>query len=472
MTEGYSDMGEIGETNAIVIGGSIAGLLAAKVLTAHFDRVTIIERDVLHDVRGHRRGVPHGRHAHALLAGGQNVVEKLFPGFTQAIVNDGALLADTAKDGGWFIEGDFLKRAETGEYSISLSRPFLESRIREKVIQTRGIEIVEGLAVRGLELMKGRVTGVEIDDGVLSADLVVDASGRGSQTPKWLETHGYERPAEERIEVQLAYTTRHFRRRQDHFNGDVFLAIPRTADGRGGVALAQEGDRWIVTLFGYFGKNAPEDIDGFREYARLLPTPVLYEMIRDAEPLDEASTFKFPASARRRYERLKKFPDGLLTFGDAICSFNPIFGQGMSAAAMQANVLSKELKKGTKSLGKRFFRSAARVIDGPWNIAVGSDLKMPQTVGERNAMTKFFNWYIEKLHKTAHTNAAATRCFIRVAQLLDPPTAVLSPTIALRVFAKTISTNTGSAFNLRSSSLFSRRDGSSSHDERERAESV
>ena len=466
-------MGGIEETQAIVIGGSIGGLLAARVLADRYDSVTIIERDPLPVTAAHRRGVPHGRHAHALLAGGLRVVEELFPGFTGEVVGSGAVPADPAADGSWFMEGGFLKKTSSGEGSIMLSRPFLETRIREKVVNTRGVTIVDGLAVRGLEIKKGRTTGVMIDDGVLTADLIVDASGRGSQSPKWLEMHGFGRPDEEKVEVQLSYVTRHFQRRTEHLDGDRFLVVPHASDeGRGGVALSQEGDRWIVTLFGYFGQSAREDLDGFIDFARTLPSPAIYELIKQAEPIGEACSFKCPASTRRHYERMKRFPDGFLVFGDSICSFNPIYGQGMSASALQAKALSDVLNKGDRRLAKRFFQAAAKVIDGPWSVAVGGDLRMPQTSGKRTVVVNFINWYLSKLHKLGHTNESATRAFIRVAQLLDPPTAILAPTLAARVLGKALSTNLRSAFNLKIGQLFSNDSGASGHDKPERARSV
>lgn len=424
---------------AIVIGGSIAGLLAARVLSDFYENVTIIERDRLPLGSEHRRGTPHGRHSHAILAGGLSVIEELFPGISKELVESGAVSADPLNDGSWFFEGGDLSRAPAGITSLLLSRPFLEAAIRQRIREMEQITILDGRSVRDLIALNGRVTGVHTDFGTLSADLVIDTSGRGSKSSQWLNSLGFASPRQEEVEVRLAYTTRIFRRRSDHLGGDSFAVIPPTPDGkRGGVALAQEHDRWTVTLFGHFGQQAPEGLDGFREYARSLPAPHVYNVVRDAEPIGDAVFMRFPASSRRRFEELDRFPDGYLVFGDAICSFNPIYGQGMSVAALQAAELGQALENGDKNLARRFFKQAAKVIDNPWNIAVGGDLKMPETPGPRALGVRLINWYIGKLHKCAHRDPAVAAAFIRVAQLIDTPSALMQPRMAWRVLTNTL----------------------------------
>lgn len=424
---------------AVVIGGSIAGLLAARVLSDYFDNVTIVERDRLPHGSEHRRGTPHGRHSHAILAGGLRVVEDLFPGLSQELINGGAVPGDPLGSGNWFFEGGDLKRTPIGEPSLLLSRPFLESAIRTRVRQIDNVTILDGRSVRNLIALNGRVTGVHTDYGTLSADLVVDTSGRGSQCSRWLKALGFASPRQEEVEVRLSYTTRYFHRLKDHLNGDTFAVVPHTPVGkRGGVALAQEDDRWTITLFGYFGERAPGDLDGFLEYAKSLPAPYLYSVIRDAEPIGDAAFMSFPGSSRRRYEELRSFPQGLLVFGDALCSFDPIYGQGMSVAALQAAELSDVLKDGDINLARRFFDRAAKVIDNPWNIAVGGDLKIPETLGKRPMSVRIINWYIAKLHKYGHRDAEAAAAFVRVAQLLDTPNSLFRPWLVWRVLTSNV----------------------------------
>lgn len=420
---------------AIVIGGSISGLLAARILSNFYKKVIILERDDLSTDGPHRRGVPQGRHAHALLAGGLQVIENLFPGISNDLLSAGAVAADALNGGVWFFEGAPLSKARSDTKGIMTSRSLLESVIRKHVRRLEHVEIRERQSVRELLSYDGRVTGVATESGPIRADLVVDASGRASHALKWLSDLGFMPPREERVEVQLVYTTRLFRPGKSRIgNDDKFAVIAPTPDGkRGGVISQQENGEWIVTLFGHFGHMAPPDLDGFLNFAKSLPSPIIFDAICGAEPIDDAVHFRFPASRRRRYENLKQFPQGFLVFGDAICSFNPIYGQGMSAAALQANALRETLRTGLLDVGPRFFKSAAKVIDNPWKIAVGSDLKMPETIGPRSTSVRIINSYITGVHKLAHSEPAAALAFIRVAQLLKSPSSLMRPGLVARV---------------------------------------
>ena len=234
----------------------------------------------------------------------------------------------------------------------------------------------------------------------------------------------------------MAYTSRSIRRRSDHLAGDIAAVIPQTPHGkRVGVILAQEGDRWLVTLGGYFGRAAPTELDGFIECARTLPAPYIYEVIKDAEPLSESETMRFPASVRRHYEKLDRFPEGYLVFGDAIASFNPIYGQGMSVAALESEALAIVLTEGTDKLARRCFHRAAKIVDMAWTISVGNDLRMPETVGPRNARVNFVNGHMSELYKAAHIDPVPAIAFFRESNLLVPPPSVLHPRVAWRVLA-------------------------------------
>lgn len=437
--------------HAVVIGGSMGGLVAARVLTRHFRRVTLIERDEFPAVGQHRRGVPQGRHTHGLLSSGRDVLEKLFPGLTAQLAAAGAVRGDIVRDTRWFTEGGRLAKGESGIEGLLCTRPLLEGMVRSRVREIPNLEVIEGAMVESLAAETGkdgsRITGLRFrhPNGtvrMLAADLVVDATGRGSRTPEWLTALGYESPRLDSVEIGLAYTTRFFRRQPSHLDGDMAAIIPPTPQGkRGGVMLAQEGGRWTVTLISHFGPAAPEDLEGFREFARSLPSPDIHDVIRDAEPAGEeaAATARLPASRRRRYESLECFPEGLLVFGDAICSFNPIYGQGMSVAALESQVLDECLESGgagkeeDRTLAARFFNKAARVIDIPWSIAVGNDLRMPETTGRRTAGVRFINWYMARLHRAAHSDPALSSAFLRVANLLADPPALLRPPVIWRV---------------------------------------
>jgi 2-polyprenyl-6-methoxyphenol hydroxylase-like FAD-dependent oxidoreductase len=422
--------------HAIVIGASMAGLLATRVLADHFEQVTLVERDAFPPEGEHRRGVPQGRHTHGLLAGGKQVLEQLFPGISQELINGGAVNGDLAHDSRWFLQGACLCKFTSGLGGLLLSRPFLEGKVRNHLLRLPNVRARESCEVEGLATSEDRqrVTGIRVAGEILPADLVVDATGRGSHSPQWLEQMGFPKPREERIEIALGYTTRLFRRSLDDLDGDGAAVIPPTPETkRAGVMLAQEGDRWTVTLVSYFGNYAPTDLEGFIEFARNLPAPFIYDVIRRAEPISEPASARFPASVRRRYENLDRFPDGFVVFGDAISSFNPMYGQGMSVAALEAVQLGETLAEGTADLARRFFRKAAKVVDSPWNIVAGGDLRIPETVGPRNAGVNFINWYMSKLHRAAHHDPVVALAFHEVGNLLAPPETVMHPRIVARV---------------------------------------
>jgi 2-polyprenyl-6-methoxyphenol hydroxylase-like FAD-dependent oxidoreductase len=422
--------------HAIVIGGSMAGLLAARVLADYYKEVTLFERDTFPPDGQHRRGVPQGRHTHGLLVSGGQVLERFFPGISQELIDGGAVKGDIVRDSRWFLEGGCLRKFSSGLHGLLMSRPFLENQVRRYMLRVPNVRLREGCDIEGLATTddQRRVTGIRVKDETVPADLVVDATGRGSHTPQWLEAMGYAKPAEERVEIALGYTTRMFRRSQLDLNGDGAVVIPPTPEGkRAGAMLAQEGDRWTVTLISYFGNYAPMELAGFIEFARGLPAPWIYEVIRQAEPIGDPASARFPASVRRRYEKLNRFPEGLLVFGDAISSFNPMYGQGMSVAALEAGELYDALAENQPDLGRRFFRRAAKVIDIPWSIVAGGDLRIPGTVGPRSAAVNFINWYMAKLHKAAHHDRVAALAFHKVGNLLAPPQSVLHPRVVARV---------------------------------------
>lgn len=427
------------KNKAIVIGASMSGLLAARVLSDFFREVVIVERDSLAYEYEHRRGVPQSRHAHGLLAGGSDVLENFFPGITQELADAGAVRADVVNDGRWFFEGACLRRTPSTTIGILLSRPLLESTVRGRVRKIGNVAIMDGRSVRHLVNTGGRVMGVRTDDETLRANLVVDASGRGSQSLKWLEAMRFPLPREEKVEINVAYTTRLFRRRETDMNGDLFGVVPATpGKPQSGVLLAQENGLWIAGLMARFGIQPPEDIDGFLDFAKNLEAPFIYDTIRTAKPVGVAMTMRFPSSIRRRFEELHQTPHGFLVFGDAICSFNPVYGQGMTVAAMQAKALGDQLSSDAENLSAAFYKAAAKAIDTPWALAVGSDLKMPETKGNRTLAGKLLGWYVARLHKFAHTDADAAATFLRVAQLLEDPSALLRPRLAIRVLAANI----------------------------------
>jgi 2-polyprenyl-6-methoxyphenol hydroxylase-like FAD-dependent oxidoreductase len=431
---------------AIVIGASMGGLLAARALADHYGEVTVVERDVLPDTYEPRKGVPQGRHTHGLLARGREVLEQLFPGFTEEMVAQGATTGDIVDKVLWFNHGFYLCNAPSKMLGLAISRPMLEGSVRRRVLQLPNVRLRERCNVLepAFDRSQGRVSGVRVQsrggsDGtqMMNADLVVDASGRGSSSPAWLDALGYPKPREEQIKINLGYATRQYRRLPEHLRGmrgAIIAACP--PDWRFGAILAQEGDRWIVTLGGYLGDQAPTDDNGFVAFARSLQKPEIFDVIRVAEPLCPLMPYQFSANLRRRYEELSRFPAGFLVFGDALCSFNPVYGQGMTVACVESLALRECLAAGTQEIAGRFFRAASQLIDIPWQIAVGSDLQHPRVEGKRTTQVRFINWYIAKLYRAAQDDAVLASRFLEVANLMRQPTALLDPQIAFRVWRR------------------------------------
>ena len=440
-----ASVGKVGRDRAVVMGGSIAGLAAARVLSDHFREVILVERDQFGAVGEQRRGVPQGRHTHGLLAGGLRALERFFPGLFEEAQRAGGLGVDLTRDAYWCFEGGEYRRFASDLEGLLISRPLLEGIIRERVRCIPNVQFRDGWQVQGLISSSGnrRITGIKVGGEVtraVLADLVVDATGRGSHSPIWLEAMGYGKPEEERIEVNMGYATCNFRRTREHLNGAWLASIPATPNNkRGGVIVAQEGERWVVTLSARSGEAVPTDVGSFIEFARTLPAPHIYSVVSRAQAIGEPRTARFPASVRRRYERMNRFPAGFLVLGDAICSFNPVYGQGMSVAALEAFELDEALREQPRKLAQRFFARAAKIVDAPWSMAAGNDLRMPDVPGKRTVVGRFLHWYLAKLNVAARHDMSAVMAFQKASNLLAPPQSLLKPQLVARVLSAAFS---------------------------------
>ncbi len=459
-----------GRGHAVVLGAGIAGLLAARVLAATFDRVTVFERDVLADPEADtnteadpRRGVPQGRHLHGLLDRGRQIMEELFPGLTAELGARGAPTIETLVGSRWYLRGLRVHPTETGLISILASRPLLEAVIRRNLHGTAGVEFVQRAAATELVAAPGapgHIIGVRVlrsartvADGpgpgpgtgtgtgpvagerteFVDADLVVDATGRGSRGPDWLAALGLPRPSEQRVDVDLGYASRFYRRKPDDADGHRSIIISTMPGFRGGGAVALEGERWQITLAGMLGDHPPTDPDGFEAFARTLPVPDIHDLVASAEALSDPIPHRFSGSLRRRYERLTNPPVGFVAIGDAICSFNPLYAQGMTVAAQQALALRTCLDAGGPDLPARFYRQAGRLVDAAWEMATGADLRYPGVQGRRGLRSRLVGAYGERVQIAAHHDATVAGALMNVLNLVDTPTALLRPAVVAGV---------------------------------------
>jgi len=429
--------------HAIVIGASVGGLLAARALSDFYSTVTVLERHRFPLADTARKGVPQGSHTHGLLARGAEVLEEFFPGFTvEVVTQSGGLLGDITDDVRWMGHNVALATSKSNMIGLAASRPVLEGHLRRRLLSLPNVRAMERRSVHGLlsDPERKRVTGVRVSvDGHthedLHADLVVAATGRGSSIGAWLEQLGYPPPVSEKVEIGMSYTTRKYRRRSTDLGGKLGLVVAGSAPHwRNGVLLAQENESWTVSTGGYLGDDAPDNDQGFLAYLATLPTREIHDVVARAEPLTDYHRYRYVASVRRRYEKLACLPENFLVFADALCSFNPIYGQGMTVAAQEALMLQQCLRAGSSNLARRFFKAAAKIIDTPWNITVGNDLRHPRVEGPRPPMRRFINWYIGKLHLAATHDSTLAAAFLKVANLTMPPPSLLSPAVAWRVW--------------------------------------
>lgn len=427
---------------AVVLGGSVAGLLAARALADGYDSVVIVERDPLPATHAHRRGVPQGHHVHGMLPLGRQIIEELFPGYTAELVAAGAVRGDILGNVRWILNGRMLRQAQTGLTALSASRPLIEGALRDRVLALPNVSVLDGHDIVGLRATKrlDRIAAVLVTSlygdasQILPADLVVDATGRGSRTPRWLSELGYAPPLEDRVMIDLGYATRVFECPPGALGDDIVVTIARfPGQTRGGVMQRLEGGRALVTLIGVLGERPPTNLQDFIEYADSLAAPDIADFVRVATPAGPPTTFRVPTYVRRRYELLTDFPAGLLAIGDAVCAFNPVYAQGMSVAAASAAALRDEVGRPGDPEASRYFATVSRALDAPWGIAVGGDMALSGLSGPVLPKSPLTPQYMAGLQRAAVADAEVATALVRVNSLIDPPSALLRPELAARV---------------------------------------
>lgn len=423
------------DSTAVVIGAGMGGLAAARVLSRRYARVTVLDRDTLPAGAEPRRGVPQGAHGHILLLSGLRELTELFPGLPDELVERGASRFDVGTGLCTHRFGRRRINAPLRRDLTSMSRPLLEAVIRGRVAAEPNVTIRDGVAVTALTGSAATVTGVVLDTGeTIAADLVVDCSGRGGRSDRWLGELGLPAPERLEIKISVAYATRLYRRGPDELDGwrAAFVVPEPPHEKRSGLVLPIEGDRWLVAVGGWHIDPAPSDAASFDAYAHSLPDPIVADLIAKAEPLGEPVPYRFPSSRRRLFEKLTLLPAGFVSVGDAVCSFNPIYGQGMTVAAMAAVALGETLDRhgsATAAAASDYYRAAAGLIAVPWRFAVGNDFGYPETVGPRPRGVALTNWYGKRVAIAAQASAELSRIYLDVQQLLAPPSELLKPAV-------------------------------------------
>ncbi len=442
--------------HAVVIGGSLAGLMSATVLADYFDRVTVFERDQIEDRPVLHKSVPQGNHIHALLLSGQHVMSLLYPGFTEELRTLGAVSFRPGIDIVFYGPSG---KAYNGTHSVKeprdlgleghiMSRGLLEYHVRRRTVALANVKLETDAAIEGLVHDGARVRGVRRNRAAgaepVDADLIVDAGGRSSHASRWLLEMGVPAPEETTIGVDFAYTSTKYRKPDlDHESEPLLLVGGRPPEYiRAGGLFEIEDRTWHVSLAGRFGDYPPTDEAGFLSFAKALPSPRLYELIKDAERIADITHHRFPTSVWRHYERLQAFPAGFLILGDALCSFNPVYGQGMSSAALQVQTLQKILReraaqsRGLDGVASDFFPKAALAISTPWTLAANFDFAYPQTRGERPPGLAEGAGYFAALDSLQAEDIDVQRLVTEVFQLTKPISALREEPLLSRILAR------------------------------------
>jgi 2-polyprenyl-6-methoxyphenol hydroxylase-like FAD-dependent oxidoreductase len=403
-----------GSRTAYIIGASIGGLLAAAALSDRFDRVVLLERDGLADDDRVRRGVPQSRHLHGLLSRGLDAMETLLPGLTDRMVEAGAPIGDLLEDFQWVADGHLLPRVPSGLRGLSVTRPFLERHIRTRVAELPGVELRAGRTVTGLISApdnEARVVGVQTDAGDLTgADLVVDASGRGSRARRWLVALGYPEVEVETLDIDLTFVSRYFKADGQELGAPLGTLSGSYPERPYGLNVTRVENGMVQMTVSCIAKSPPpKDHAEMVALAERLEATVALNLLRTAEPLSPISSMKFPVEQRVRFDRMDRFPGGFLPVGDAVCSFNPTFGQGMTLAGLEALLLRDRVDVG-------YLAAAAKLADVPWAMVSSNDRRYgPDAVRDP---------YTKSLRAALPGNPDLAKVYLKVANLVLPPTAL------------------------------------------------
>jgi 2-polyprenyl-6-methoxyphenol hydroxylase-like FAD-dependent oxidoreductase len=438
----------VGE-HAVVIGGSMAGMLAGRVLSDHFHQVTILERDILPDTPTPRKGLPQAHHLHILLMRGQVILEHLFPGLIEEMMAAGIPRLDVASDMRWLMPAGWGVQFPSGITILTGTRDLLDVLVRRRLRALPRVRLRDGVEGAGLlpssdgHGVRGVLARSRHNEGgeeELAADLVIEATGRGTHLKQWLAALGFPVPEETVLSAHLGYASRYYHPPANsaaNWRGLMMQGDPPRMK-RGGVLFPIEGNRWLVTLAGGGGDYPPTEEGPFMDFAKNLRSSLIYDAIQDAEPISDIVGYRGTENRMRHYNLLRRWPHGLIAIGDAACAFNPVYGQGMTTAGMGALVLDRALRHGgdqlRRGLEHQFQQDLVRAIEPAWMLATGADARYPDMEGNPPQLgSRLSHWYVDRVMELATRSARVRYRLLEVLQLMRPPMSLLTPTIAARV---------------------------------------
>jgi 2-polyprenyl-6-methoxyphenol hydroxylase-like FAD-dependent oxidoreductase len=441
------------EKHAIVIGGSMAGLCAARVLSEFCDRVTVVDRDAYPEGAHERPGVPQSRHVHALLMRGRIELDRLFPGFERTMLDSGAIEINFGMDFAVLRAAGWARRKSTSIATLFASRVLLEETVRGLARKIGKIELIERADVAGFEVSRNgsmRVTGIKVvpRDGrpgfSLNGDLVVDASGRTTKCPAWIRELGLPSPDEEVVDSHTGYASRWYkgaepgRRPRGWWWKGVWIEPTGDDCPEAGVLFPVEGNRFIVTLAGLNGKYPPSDEEGFNQQLARMRSQALAQEVAIAEPMSGVYSYRQMANRWRRYDKWQARLDGFIALGDASCAFNPIYGQGMTSGAISATILRdcvKESGLADAELPRKFFTRLASFQSDPWSLATGADFRFAGTEGQRPLMSRILEPVLGKMFQVQDDDIEISNRLGEVINMVKPPSAMFEPSMLMRIAA-------------------------------------
>ena len=428
---------------AVVIGGSIAGLLAAHVLSDHFKQVIIVEKDEIKNNDSIRNGTPQANHIHLLLVKGRKILEEFFPELEKDLLKKGANKIDFLEDGRYLLPSGWAQRFKSGIITFTCTRKLLEDTIRYQVEKNSKIKIQDNTAITSFANEESNNISLKTDSGKIQADLIVDCTGRNTRSPSWLENIGYPKIKDTRVDSFVGYATRRYITPKDNEKNWKMLVIVNkpTSNPRTGIIYPIENNKWLVGLSGIGKNHPPIDEEGFLEFAKQLESNEIYDAIKKATPDSDIHGYQIQGSRKYHYDDMEKWPENFLVLGDAVSVFNPFYGQGITSAALSAKVLQDMLNNSKMEIGfsKKFQKRLAKAVALPWILGTSEDLRWPTTIGKRpNAVTRMMQDHAQKVMLLGPKSALATKSFLQMMHMVKTPAVIFHPVILLQLIANSM----------------------------------